>query len=178
MPNQGRGAPFLERVLRTGKKWQGLMGVNYPGGLGQADPHSIGGTAAPPARPTPSGEPAPASPAAPPLTPPITEPMPEAAEPPAPAPGTPGAPESDFPFPWLDDDMPTDVLHGADSQAPVLPAITLGERFYRRYGRLPGPMEAWMSSFRMQYETKMGRPPTKIEIETALNVQDRRDVQI
>lgn len=68
-----------------------------------------------------------------------------------------------MPLPTLDEEFPADTLYESDGGA-VLPATSLHDRFYRRYGRMPTDTDAYVLNMRQQYERNVGRPPNKTEL--------------
>lgn len=159
---QGRGGtPFLDRELRRGKSQQQLIDLPQPGGVGQKAPQGVGGTNVRPNQP-PSAEPA-GTPA----------PTPRAADTtlartPARPRGT-TEPESRFmSIPTVDEEFPVSDLVGAGGQGANIAATSLGERFYRRYGRYPTETDLSIINLRRRFERDQGRPPTRDELLAAL----------
>jgi hypothetical protein len=160
MPNQlsGGGAPFLERVLRAGNKRNSLLGMPAPGGTNVPTPGV--GRAPMPSNLEPSQE---------------RGPRPEERQPrPQPTPQGGGQPQQqsqpEQPIPSLDEELPSTTLADADG-GEVFPASSLGERFYRRYGRNPTDVDYHLLHMREQFEQFYGRAPTKTELMSSIRRQ-------
>lgn len=156
MQRQNLGTPFLERIMRKGKKQNALLNTPQSGGVNLPSPTGLGSGQKPPPRKSPAavaGGPPSATPAAP-------------AQTATPAPAgqrAPMTPEQE-PMPLLDDEFPIDTVAGADGEPAVVPAVTLTDRFYRTYGRMPNEVDLYILSFRKQFEKNRGRPPSKGDI--------------
>jgi len=55
-------------------------------------------------------------------------------------------------------------LVDASATGTNVAATTLGERFYRRYGRYPTDTDLSIIAARRQFETTKGRPPSRDEL--------------
>lgn len=150
------GTPFLDRELRRGQSQAKLMD------LGKAAPQDIGGTNVRPNQPpsaTPAGSPATSQRAAP----------PSLEKTPARPRDSQGAPESRLmSIPTVDDEFPVSDLAGADGTGVNIAATSLGERFYRRYGRFPTEVDLSIINLRRRFEQDTGRPPTRDELLASL----------
>jgi len=71
-------------------------------------------------------------------------------------------------IPRIDDEFPVADLVGATGQGQNIPASTLGERFYRRYGRFPTETDLGIIAVRRRFEKDAGRPPTRDELLSTL----------
>lgn len=177
MSRQSTGSPFLERILRGGKKRQGLLDMSASGGVGVPSPTGLGSGQGPPPRPTPAADisemvpPTPA-PAAPPEAAPVAGPEG------APAPAAP--PEPTQAMPLLEEEFPSSTLFESDGERAgrtVLRAPSLRERFYRVYGRLPTDVETYILHLRDRYEKQLGRAPVLGELHSEIErmYEVRRD---
>lgn len=150
---QGRGTPFLDRELRKGAAQQKLMDVPQPGGLNQPSPTGLGGVNVRPNQP-PAAAPPPEQAAAPPQDPNKMRAKPN-----------PGATGQQYTsIPKIDDEFPVSDLVRATGTGENLAATTLGERFYRRYGRYPTEVDLSILNLRRRFEHDSGRPPTRDEL--------------
>ena len=153
MPNvkQGRGGtPFLDRELQRGARQGKLMDTPQPQSLGQRSPTGMGGTNVRPNQPPAA---APAAPAAP------QEDLSK-----IPARPRQEAPPAYLTIPRIDDEFPVADLVRATGTGENLAATSLGERFYRRYGRNPTEVDLSIINLRRKFETDTGRPPTRDEL--------------
>jgi len=151
------GIPFLQRELQKGNAQQKMMDVPQPGGVGQASPTGLGGTNVRPNQP-PAKETAPKEPKA--------APAQDISKIPA-RPRQEAAPAF-LSIPRIDDEFPISDLVGATGQGQNIPASTLGERFYRRYGRYPTETDLGIIAVRRRFEKDSGRPPTRDELLSTL----------
>lgn len=156
---QGRGGtPFLDRALRRGKSERDLIDVPQPGGVGQKAPQGLGGVNVRPNQP-PSAEPV-GTPATP-----QRGVEPNLAQTPARPRDQQGAQESRLmSIPTIDEEFPVSDLVGATGPGANIAATSLGERFYRRYGRYPTEVDLSIINLRRRFEKDQGRPPTRDEL--------------
>ena len=150
---QGGGTPFLDRELRRGESQRKLMD------LGKAAPQDVGGTNVRPNQP-PSAKPA-ASPATPQKDVPLSlEQTPARPRNPQEAPAS-----RLTSIPTVDDEFPVGDMPGKEGNVA---ATSLGERFYRRYGRFPTEVDLSIINLRRRFEKDTGRPPTRDELLASL----------
>lgn len=166
MPGQTLGTPFLERIMRKGKKQNALLNVPQSGGMGLPSPTGVGSGQKPPPRKPPAAAaqiapvgggaaPAPTAPA---------EPMHQPQQPPI----------DQMPLPLLDEEFPADSVDGEQ----MLGAGSLNDRFYRVYGRSPSEVDMYILNIRRQFEQKRGRPPSKQDIlEATKRITESREVR-
>lgn len=158
MPGQNLGAPFLERIMRKGRKQNALLNMPQSGGVNVPSPTGLESGQKPPPRPTPAAAPEqPTAPTAAPEAAPTQGPLVQQA----------------LNLPTLDEELPAGALKDADGGGDVFPAANLMERFYRVYGRMPDDVDMYVLNFRRQFEENRGRPPTKEDVIAAV----RRTVQ-
>jgi len=68
-------------------------------------------------------------------------------------------------IPTVDDEFPVSDEPGKEGNVE---ASTLGERFYRRYGRFPTEVDLSIINLRRRFEKDTGRPPTRDELLASL----------
>lgn len=154
-----------------GTRQQKLMDVPQPGGLNQPSPTGLGGVNVRPNQPPAAGPAAPAAgsqeelirtPARPGQTGQTAQPAQE--------------PRLNS-IPRIDDEFPVADLVRATGTGENIAATSLGERFYRRYGRYPTEVDLSILNLRRKFEHDVGQPPTRDELLQTLrnNMVNRQD---